>query len=85
MQTLFVDITIKIKMGYLILPVGSINCCQLNLLFVTLILYQPNSLKPQVWNMLRNIKQINSYLRKLAVSISKMTSLLLLVSNRRLL
>jgi hypothetical protein len=79
MQICFVDVTIKIKMGYLILPVDSINCCQRNLLFVTPILYQPNSLKPQVWNMLRNIKQINSYLKKLAVSVFKMTSLMLLV------
>jgi hypothetical protein len=85
MQILFVDVTIKIKMGYLILPVGSINCCQRNFLFVTPILYQPNSLKLQVWNMLRNIKQINSYLKKLAVSISEMTSLILLVTDRRLL
>ena len=65
MQILFVDITIKIKMGYLILPVGSINCCQREVLFVTPILYEPNSLKAQVWNMLRNIKQINSYFKNL--------------------
>ena len=64
MQILFVDVTIKIKMGYLLLPVDSINWCQRNLLFVTPILYQPNSLKPQFWNVLSNIKQINSYLKK---------------------
>jgi hypothetical protein len=79
MQILFVDVTIKIKMGYLILPVGSINCCQLNLLFVTPILYQPKSVKRQVWNILRNIKQIKSCLKKLAVSIFNFTSLILLV------
>lgn len=82
MQILFVDVTLKIKMGYLILPVGSINCCQRNLLFVTPILYQPNFLKTQVWNMMRNIKQFNSGLKKLAVSISNMTSLILLVNDR---
>ena len=85
MQILFVEVTIKIKMDYLILPVGSINCCQRNLLFVTPILYQLNSLKIQVRNMLRNIKQINSYPKKLAVAISKMTSLVLLFSDRCLL
>ena len=79
MQILFVDVTIKIKMGYLILPVGSINCCQLNLLFVTPNLYQLKYLKSQVWNMLRNIKQIKSYLKKLSVSVSNFTSLILLV------
>ena len=80
MQILFVDVTIKIKMGYLLLLVDSINWCQRNLLFVTPILYQPNSLKPQFWNVLLVIlnKLIHTF-KKLTVSVFKMTSLMLLV------